>query len=196
MQNSTEGSSSGISQPEVRPSHGPQPGHHENASNWSRETSGNDDVPQPSQVVVRRIVADYTGVIYMSTNVPHLENFGYGEAMPRKQMSPSGTAIYSLQQQFGWRRAVWILDFLARWSMAMQANNWEPINAEQFAEHWHVSRAKGYRDKQRWADLFPHEPDPTARILAGRAEYERLVAEQGKQPSAGDVAALMGTLPA
>lgn len=111
-------------------------------------------------------------------------------------MSPTKTAIYSLQQRYGIRKTAWILEFLAKWAIAVRTNGWEPISPEQYAEYWRISRAKGYRDRQRWADMFPNEPDPTPRILAGRAEYERLAAEIDSEPTMGDVAALFATMPA
>jgi hypothetical protein len=105
-------------------------------------------------------------------------------------------ALYQLQQRFGWRKATWLLDFMAAWALAVRANDWQPIDAEQYAEHRRMSRAKGYRDQQIWRDLFPEEPTPNERVLKARAEYDRLVVEQGREPSQSDVAALLGVLPA
>lgn len=116
--------------------------------------------------------------------------------MARQMTNPGAVAIYQLQQQFGWRKAVWILDFGARWAMAVRANGWEPIDAEQYAKHWMISRAKGYRDQQMWRDLYPLEPTPNERVIAARAEYERLIEAEGKEPGHGDIAAMLGVMPA
>ncbi len=113
-----------------------------------------------------------------------------------KQPSPAAVALYQLQQRFGWRKAIWLLDFMAAWAVAVRANDWQPIDAEQYAAHWRISRAKGYRDQQTWRDLMPDKPMPNDRVIATRREYERLMAEQGHEPSKGDVAALLGMLPA
>lgn len=128
--------------------------------------------------------------VRLSDPLPH-----YDEPMAKKA-STSAAALYQLQQRFGWRKAVWLLDFMGRWAVAVRANNWAPIDAEEYAEHWHMSRAKGYRDQQIWRDLFPDEATPNERVIAARVAYERLADEQGVEPSQGDVAALLGMLPA
>jgi hypothetical protein len=116
--------------------------------------------------------------------------------MAKKQPSPLSVALYQLEQRVGWRKAVWLLDFMASWAIAVRANDWQPIDAEQYAAHWKLSRAKGYRDQQTWRDLFPNEPTPNDRVLAARAEYERVIAETGKEPSKGAFAAVLATMPA
>lgn len=109
--------------------------------------------------------------------------------MARRTRPSAAVALYELQRRFGWRKATWLLDFMAGWAMAVRANDWEPIDAEQYAAHWKMSRAKGYRDQQTWRDLFPDEPTPNARVIAARRQYERLVEAEG-EPRKGDVAAL------
>lgn len=121
----------------------------------------------------------------------------YDAVMARRAMTnPAAVAIYQLQREFGFKKAVWILEFLAKWAIAVRANDWEPIDAEQYAEHWEVSRATGYRDQSIWRDLFPDEPTPNDRVLRGRAEYERLIEQETREPSIGDVAALFCVMPA
>lgn len=116
--------------------------------------------------------------------------------MARRQTNPTVLALFQLQQRVGFRKAVWLMDFMASWALAVRANEWEPINAEQYAEHWKMSRAKGYRDQQTWRDLFPDEPTPNDRVIAARQQYEALVEAQGREPSKGDVAVLMAAMPA
>lgn len=116
--------------------------------------------------------------------------------MAKKQRGPAVTAIVLLTQRFGFRKATWIMEFLAKWALAVRANGWEPIDAEAYAEYWGISRATGYRDQSIWRNLFPDEPTPNERILAGRADYEAAMAEHGKDPSMNEVAALFCSLPA
>lgn len=113
-----------------------------------------------------------------------------------KKRSPVGMALYQLQRQYGWRKAVWLIDFMAAWAFAVKANDWQPIDAEQYAAHWRLSRAKGYRDQQTWRDLVPDEPTPNERVIAARAEYERLTEELGAEPSKSDFAAILASMPA
>jgi hypothetical protein len=113
-----------------------------------------------------------------------------------KKPGPMSVAVYQLQKKFGWRKAMWLLDFMAAWAVAVRANEWQPIDAEQYAEYWRMSRAKGYRDQQIWRDLFPDEPTPNERVIAARKQYEQFTAELGKEPSKGDFAAVLCTMPA
>jgi len=113
-----------------------------------------------------------------------------------RQRSPLSTAILDLGRRFGYRKTVWILDFLAGWALAVRANDWQPIDAEAYAAYWKLSRAKGFRDQQTWRDLFPDEPTPNERIIRARAEYERLIAEQQREPSRAEIAAFIATMPA
>jgi hypothetical protein len=88
------------------------------------------------------------------------------------------------------------MDFMAAWAIATRHHNWEPIDVEQYGEYWKLSRAKAFRDQQRWRELFPNEPTPNDRVIAARKDYERLTAELGHEPSRGEAAALVALLPA
>lgn len=121
---------------------------------------------------------------------------GYDDGVARRKVNPTAMALFQLQQQFGFRKAIWLVDFLAGWALAVRANDWQPIDAEQYAAYWKMSRAKGYRDQRTWRDLFPNEPTPNDRVIAARQHYEALMAEQGTEPSKGDVAVLLAAMPA
>lgn len=107
-----------------------------------------------------------------------------------------GTALAQMTQHLGFIDTVWALQFLASWGDAVRANGWEPIDPEQYAAHWRISRAKGFRDRQKWRALFPGEDDPNVRVLAARTAYEAAMAEAGQKPSRDSFAAFLGSLPA
>ncbi|MGB9377466.1 MAG: hypothetical protein WCB04_08135 [Mycobacteriales bacterium] len=107
--------------------------------------------------------------------------------------NPTALAIFQLQKRYGWRKAMWLLDFMAAWAIAVRANDWQPIDAEQYAAYWKLSRAKGYNDQAKWRETVPDEPTPNDRVIAARAEYERLTAELGSEPSKADFAAILAT---
>jgi hypothetical protein len=113
--------------------------------------------------------------------------------------APSTAAVIALQKRFGWRKAVWLLDFFAAWAMAVRANDWQPIDAEGYARYWKLSNAKGYGDQAKWRDMFEDEPTPNARVLAARVEYERRLAEEGIEPGSrrerDALAAIIATMP-
>lgn len=105
-------------------------------------------------------------------------------------------AVVVLTQRHGFRKAVWLLQFLAAWAIAVEAHDWRPIDAEEYAEYWRISRAKGYRDLQKWRALYPNEHTPTARVLAARADIERLGASDRTEAARDQVAALLAASPA
>lgn len=108
----------------------------------------------------------------------------------------TGYALSVLVQRYGWRKTIWILDFTAAWAIAVRHHDWQPIDAEQYGAYWRMSRAKAFRDQQRWRAMFPDEPTPNERVIAARREYERLATELEHEPSRAEAAALMAVLPA
>lgn len=117
-------------------------------------------------------------------------------ARRRGSLNTAGLAMFQMQRVHGWRKTIWLMEFMASWAIAVRHNDWQPIDAEHYARYWGLSRAKGYRDQQMWRDLFPDEPTPNERVIAARSEYEALVAEQAKEPTKHELAVLLGTLPA
>lgn len=114
----------------------------------------------------------------------------------KNTMSTALVQIAALQKTHGLRRAQWLLTFLASWTLATRRNGWEPLaGAEHYARLAGLGRAKGYRDLQRWRDMFPAEPDPTSRVLTYRAAVEKLEQQMGQEPTVGDIWATIAPLP-
>jgi hypothetical protein len=115
--------------------------------------------------------------------------------MPRK-VNPVATALLTNVQRFGWRRSVWLMDFLSGWALTVRHNDWQPVDVPQYRDYWRISNAKAFRDQQTWRAMFPNEPTPNDRVIAARKAYEQVVAEQKREPSRAELAALLAALPA
>lgn len=103
----------------------------------------------------------------------------------------TAAAIVELQRRFGWRNAVWLLQFQASWALAMQANDWEPIDVETYGEYWRISRASAFRDQRRWRKAFPDERTPNDRLLAVRPLIEEAQAGRKTEVRRDEIAAVL-----
>jgi hypothetical protein len=107
----------------------------------------------------------------------------------------TNAALAAMVKRFGWRNALWLVQFQASWALAVRDNGWQPIDAEEFAEAWKISRAKGFRDLQKWRALTGAEGFPNQEILDARAKYEAAIAELGAEADRDQVAALLTSYP-
>ncbi len=113
----------------------------------------------------------------------------------KDQLRVTGTVMLAMVQRYGWRKTVWFMDFSAAWAVAVSHNNWEPIDVEQYGSFWNLSRAKAFRDQQRWREMVPSQPTPNDMVIAARNEYERLRSELDREPSRAEAATLFAFLP-
>jgi hypothetical protein len=117
--------------------------------------------------------------------------------MPRKKPQSAGaSAIAVLLRDFGIRKTMRILDISTSWAIALRANGWEPITAEQYGEYWRMGRASAFRDQRFWRECFPQSENPNATLIAVREQLEAKMADEGlTKPSRDDVASVLVTLP-
>jgi len=113
----------------------------------------------------------------------------------RKTFTPEvRQTVSALMQEHGLTRTVWVLQFAAAWLLAVRDNDWQPIDAEQYAAYWKKGRAQGYRDQRKWRETFPQEPTPNERVIAARPLYEQLVGELAHTPSQDELAVALSTI--
>ncbi len=113
---------------------------------------------------------------------------------PAQMTQLFATSFVALLQRFGIRKTWWVLDFLASWGLAVRANQWQGINADEYAAYWRISRAKAYRDQGKWRAMFPDELTPNERVIAARRNVERYQTQVGRPPSKADLVAVFGSI--
>ena len=83
--------------------------------------------------------------------------------------------VQYLNQELGFFGAVSVLEFIAQWGIAMKELGREPVNIEEYADHWKISRSQAYRDQKAFRKaLLPWFKTPTPIILELRSEYPKL----------------------
>lgn len=61
----------------------------------------------------------------------------------------------------GMRKAMRVAGFIASWGIAYEdLHLGRAITIEEYAEYWHVSRAKAFRDQQAFKEVWPRDFSP------------------------------------
>lgn len=116
--------------------------------------------------------------------------------MARRTKSPAQTVIEQCLQDNGYRKTIWALQFFGCYVLAVRDAGWQAIDEEQYARYWKKSKSQGYRDTQRWREMFPDGPSLNERALAFKAVYDQLTAELGSDPKLPDISGRFAALPA
>jgi hypothetical protein len=111
--------------------------------------------------------------------------------MATSDVHQSAAAIVVMQRSIGIWKTSNLLSFLAEWTSAMKANDWQPITLTQYQAYWKCSNASAFRRQALYRRVFPDQT-PNERVLAARRLW---LDENTKRAKPEDLAGLIVAMP-
>lgn len=98
-----------------------------------------------------------------------------------KRKTETYRLVERLASELGLRRATSVLEFIGCWCIASESLGRPPVNIEEYAEWWRISRAQAFREQQMFRAALPELQTPTPIWEQLRRDHSELF--RGKTPA-------------